>query len=186
MREFAPCLIAVFVASFLFLPFASAEINWQNNCIDGYYWRNATLCIGSSCSELTQPPVECENGCAANGLICNSAANVPNDYILISALAFLFVSGLVFYLAYRIGSSEGVTKTGEYISFMFVALGIIFIITAMGILGSFFTAEPDSLSQAIGTGYTAFIIVFIIIIAIFIAEYTFGHLKNVKFKKGYR
>lgn len=185
MRMMLAPLVAIFFLALFVFP-ACAEINWHNNCTDGKFWRNATLCIGTSCNELTQPPIECPDGCSENGLMCNSADNVPNDYIMLSAMAFIITSGLVFYLSYKIGNSDSTTKTSSYISFMFLALGIILILTAMGILGSFFTAQPDGLSQVVGTGYTAFIIVFILIMAIFFADYLFGYFKGRKFNKGYR
>lgn len=180
----AAVLSAVFILAFA-QP-ALADLQWQYNCTDGKFWANATLCIGSVCNNLQQPPIDCVDGCAENGLICNSAANVPSEYILISAMAFIAVAGLMFYLGYKVGNSDNVTKSGEYISLMFVMLGIILLITAIGVLGSFFTAQPDGISQVIGTGYTAFIIVFIVLVALFIAQFLFGHLNDSMRRKGYR
>jgi len=185
MRGLAVLLAFAFV-SLVLASTALAEIDWTSNCTGGKFWRNATLCIGTSCSELTQPPIVCPSGCSENGLICNTADNVPNEYIMMSVLAFVLIAGLVFYISYKIGSTEGVTNTGSYISFMFMALGIVLIIIATGLLGSFFTAAPDSISRIVGVGYSAFIIVFILIVIIFLAEFLFGHLKRMKFKKGYR
>jgi len=180
-------VLAVVSALFLisFLQPAAAEIGWNDNCTAGLFWRNATLCIDGTCSQLTQPPVACASGCAANGLMCNSADNVPTEYIMFSAIAMLLTAAIVFYVGYKLGTG-GETKSGNYIAFMFFASGIILIIIAMGVLGAFFTAQPDAITLVVGAGFIMFVIIFVLIIFIFLVEFLVSHLKAVKFKKGYR
>jgi hypothetical protein len=117
--------------------------------------------------------------------MCNSADNVPSEYILFSAIAMLLTAAIVFYVGYKLGPG-GETQSSSYIAFMFFASGIILIIIAMGILGAFFTAQPDAITLVVGVGFTMFVLMFVIIIFIFLVEFLADHLKKNKFKKGYR
>jgi hypothetical protein len=187
-RNTAFLMLAIMVSFTIVINSAFAEISWQDNCTAGMYWRNATMCMGSTCTNLTQPPVRCSLGiCASNGLMCNTSNNVPNDYIIFASIAMLFTAAICLFVGQKIGENiDEENITGGYLSLAFFGAGLILILTAMGAIASFFMATPNSIAAVFGVGQLLFITLFIIIAAVFIINYLVKYVKQANQRKGKR
>ena len=187
VKLFTLALLSLFVLSLVSVSVSADSIEWQSNCTSGKFWKNASVCFGTDCTNLTQPPITCPFGCSANGLICNTPDNTPTDYAIFLPIAMMIAAAITFFVGYNVGnSSYDDSNISGYLSFMFFGIGIILLILAFGTLGSFFTGKPDDIAALANVGFMIFVFSLILLIAIFLIKFLADHVSMINERKGKR
>jgi nitrate/nitrite transporter NarK len=175
-------LISIFVSNVS----AAPDINpWNISCINGVEYD--LLCDGL-CSNPGAVVINHTRICAQFGTVCNNvtnscdmAYNVPTDFFSLMIVGLLAIAAMFLVIAIKFPDDWGVVKTLFYIS------SLIFIVAAVGAMGSFFLANQTGLAQIVNSVYLACIFVLFIFVAYIILRWILAFairwLKDIEAKK---
>jgi hypothetical protein len=167
------------------LPLVSAESTigvWNTTCVNNI--ETSLVCNGfctDSGSVLFNHTQICQNGCNNETNTCDTAYNVPTDFFSLMVVGLLAIAGMFLVIAIKFPDDWGVVKTLFYISAMIV------VVADIGVMGSFFLASQNDMSNIVNSVYLAAIFILILFVAYIILRWVLAFaikfLRDVEAKK---